>query len=383
MTRGPDTRPSGPGLPVHLALMPVLLAVLGCEVRTGRPDALWLLWLGPALLLFYVYAFRARARLLGRFASREMLPDLVAGVSRPRRRLKAVLVLVAVLALVTSLAQPRWGFVWEEIHREGVDIVVALDVSDSMLVRDAEAGGELSRLERARREIADLLQRLEGDRIALVAFAGSAFLELPLTLDYSAAALFLEAMEPDLIPVKGTAIGEALRVSLEAFDRVVQAGSRKSRAIILITDGEDHLGEAQEAAEAAAEAGVRIFAIGIGRDEGAPIPRESGGFRTDRQGEIVLSRLDEAALQRIALTTGGRYVRSVTGDVDLEQIYAQGIKAQLEDQELGSSRQQRWEERFQWLLVVALLALMFEPLIGERLTRRGPEPGGRDHAPAA
>ena len=365
-----------------ITLAPAFLA-LGCEVRTGQPDALWLLWLGPGLLLFYVYAFRARTRLLGRFASREMLPVLVAGVSRPRRRLKAFLVLVALLALVASLAQPRWGFVWEEVHREGVDIVVALDVSDSMLVRDAEAGGELSRLERAKREIADLLQRLEGDRIALVAFAGEAFLELPLTLDYSAAALFLEAMEPDLIPTKGTAIGDALRVSLEAFDRVASVGSRQSRAVILITDGEDHLGEAQEVAEGAAAAGVRVFAIGIGRDEGAPIPRAGGGFRTDRRGEIILSRLDEAALQRIALTTGGRYVRSVTGDVDLEQIYAQGIKAQLEDQELGSSRRQRWQERFQWLLVIALAALMLEPLIGDRLRRRDGTFGGGDHAAAA
>ncbi len=366
-----------------LALVPVAFLVLGCEVRTGRPDALWLLWLGPGLLLFYVYAFRTRDRLLGRFASREMLAVLVAGVSRPRRRLKAFLMLVALLALVASLAQPRWGFVWEEVHREGVDIVVALDVSDSMLVRDAEAGGELSRLERAKREIADLLQRLEGDRIALVAFAGEAFLELPLTLDYSAAALFLEAMAPDLIPTKGTAIGEALRVSLDAFDRVAAVGSRQSRAVILITDGEDHLGEAQEVAEAAAAAGVRIFAIGIGRDEGAPIPREGGGFRTDRRGEIILSRLDESALQRIALTTGGRYVRSVTGDVDLEQIYAQGIKAQLQDQELGSSRRQRWQERFQWLLVIALVALMLEPLISDRLRRRDVTLEGGDHAAAA
>lgn len=372
--RGGRTKPApscgGRSWRALLALLPVAFLLVGCEVRTGRPDALWLLWLGPGLLLFYIYAFRTRSRLLGRFASPEMLPALVAGVSRPRRRLKAVLVLVALLALVASLSQPRWGFVWEEVHREGVDIVVALDVSDSMLVRDAEAGGELSRLERAKREIADLLGRLEGDRIALVAFAGAAFLELPLTLDYSAAALFLEAMEPDLIPTKGTAIGDALRVSLEAFERVASVGSRQSRAVILITDGEDHLGEAQEVAETAAAAGVRVFAIGIGRDEGAPIPREGGGFRTDRRGEIILSRLDEAALQRIALTTGGRYVRSVTGDVDLEQIYAQGIKAQLEDQELGSSRRQRWQERFQWLLVLALAALMLEPLISDRLRRR-------------
>ncbi len=362
-------KPGGPaGSPLSLLLG--LAALAGCEVRTGQPDALWLFWLAPGLLLFYVHAFRTRDRLLSRFASPQMLPGLLAGLSRPRRRLKAFLVLLAVLALLGSLAQPRWGFTWEEVRREGVDIVIALDVSDSMLVRDAETGGELSRLERAKREIADLLQQLEGDRIALVAFAGTAFLELPLTLDYSAAALFLEAMEPDLIPVKGTAIGEALRVSLGAFERVASVGSRASRAVILITDGEDHLGKAQEVAEEAAQSGVRVFAIGIGRDEGAPIPRDGGGFRTDRRGEIIMSRLDEAVLQRIALTTGGRYVRSVTGDVDLEQIYAQGIKATLEDQELGSSRRQRWEERFQWLLVVALIALMLEPFIGDRQRRR-------------
>ncbi len=160
--------------------------------------------------------------------------------------------------------------------------------------------------------------------------------------------------------------GDAIRTSLEAFE----GGSHPSRAVILITDGEDHSGEALEAAAEAKLAGVRIFTIGIGRDEGAPIPAPGGGFRRDRSGEIVLSRLDEPTLQKIALDTGGKYVRSVTGDVDLEQIYAQGIKATLEDQELGSKRRQRWEERFQWLLAVALLALMLEPLISERQRRR-------------
>jgi Ca-activated chloride channel family protein len=269
------------------------------------------------------------------------------------------------------LAEPRYGFTWEEVKREGVDIVVALDVSDSMLVEDAETGGKLSRLERAKREITDLLRLLEGDRIGLVAFAGTAFVECPLTLDYGAAEIFLDAIDTDLIPVKGTALGPALRTAMEAFE----GASHPSRAIVLITDGEDHTGQALQAATEAKAAGVRIFTIGIGRDEGAPIPAPGGGFRRDRGGEIILSRLDETTLQKIALETGGSYVRSVTGDVDLEKIYAQGIKATMEDQELGSRRRQRWEERFQWVLGLALLALMLEPLISER--KRG---GGRARA---
>ncbi|MGB5514802.1 MAG: VWA domain-containing protein, partial [Thermoanaerobaculia bacterium] len=254
----------------------------------------------------------------------------------------------------------------EEVTREGVDIVVALDVSDSMLVEDAESAGRLSRLERAKREIADLLDLLQGDRIGLVAFAGTAFLECPLTLDYGAAAIFLDTLDTDLIPVKGTDLAEAIRVSLRAFEG---AGST-SQAVVLITDGEDHSGQALRAAQEAKVAGVRVFTIGIGRDEGAPIPAPGGGFRKNRRGEIVLSRLDETTLQKIALETGGRYVRSVTGDVDLEQIYSQGIKAVLEDQELGSKRRQRWEERYQWLVAIALFCLTLEPLIAPR-RRRG------------
>lgn len=349
------------------ALLPLLLLAGGCGgVRVGRAEALWLLWLVPALLAFYVYVFRTRSRLLRRFAPAEMMARLAAGVSRQRRALKAALVLLGLTAALLSLAEIKYGFTWEEVRRRGVDIVVALDVSDSMLVKDAEAGGDLSRLERAKREIVDLLRLLEGDRVGLVAFAGTAFVECPLTLDYSAAEVFLGAIDTELIPLKGTALGEAIRTSLGAFE----GSSQDSRAIILITDGEDHTGQALAAAEEAKAAGVRIFPIGIGRDEGSPIPAPDGGFRRDRQGEIILSKLDEPTLQRIALATGGRYVRSVTGDVDLEQIYSQGIKATLEEQELGSSRRQRWEDRFQWLLGVALLALGVEPLVAER-ARRG------------
>lgn len=350
-----------------LLLVTLALASVGCdEVKVGNREALWLLWLIPGFVAFYAYVFRSKSKLLERFIDPEMLSRLASGVSRPRQLLKGGLVIIGCLGLVLALAELKYGFTWEEVTRRGVDIVVALDVSDSMLVEDVEADGRLSRLERAKREIADLLRRVEGDRIGLVAFAGTAFVECPLTLDYSAAELFLEALDTDLIPVKGTSLGDAIRTSLEAFE----GASTSSQAVILITDGEDHTGEALAAAAEAKLAGVRIFTIGIGRDDGAPIPAPGGGFRRDQRGEMVLSRLDEPTLQRIALETGGSYVRSVTGDVDLEKIYAQGIKTSLEDQELGSKRRQRWEERFQWLLGLALAALMIEPLISDRRWRR-------------
>ncbi len=351
----------------------ILGAVLLCNdalaasqgVRLGEPAFLWFLWLIPALVVFQIWVFRTKTRMLHRFASPELLVRIMSGFSRARQILKTALVLFALAMAILSLSRVQYGFTWEEVQRKGVDLVVALDVSDSMLVEDASSGERLSRLERAKREITDLLGLLDGDRIGLVAFAGAAFIECPLTLDYAAAELFLDDMDTDLIPVKGTAIGQAIEKSMDAFD----GGAADSRAIILITDGEDHSGKALEAAKEAAESGVRIFTIGIGKDEGSPIPAEGGGFRRDKNGEMILSRLDETTLQKMALATGGRYVRSVTGDVDLEKIYNQGVKATLQDQELESSRRQLWKDRFQWLLAISLLALVLEPFVPER-TRR-------------
>ncbi len=343
-------------------LLALCVTMTGCGIRLGRPGLLWLLWGAPLLGLFYVYVFRTRRQLLQQFAHSDLLQRIAGSVNISRQRLKAGLVVVGITLAALSLTEPKYGFQWEEVEREGVDIVIALDVSDSMLVQDAEAEGKLTRLERAKREITDLLALLKGDRISLVAFAGMAFVECPLTLDYAAADLFLSAMDTDIIPVKGTALGEAMRVSLDALE-----GSHEdARAVILITDGEDHSGQALAYAEKAKETGIRIFTIGIGRDEGAPIPDPKGGFRKNRRGEVILSKLDETTLQKIALTTGGRYVRSVTGDMDLEEIYLQGIKATLEDQELGSKRRQHWEHRFQWLVLMALGLLMLEPFISER-----------------
>ncbi len=322
-------------------------------MKIAQPEYFLLFWIVPALIAFYVWAFRRRDILLTRFASHRMLAQLIPPLGRGRQRLRAALLSSAVVMSLFALVRPQWGFHWEEITREGVDIIVAVDVSQSMMATDVTP----NRLERARRELQDLLARLEGDRIGLIAFAGTAFVQCPLTLDYGAFRMFLDYLTPSLIPVPGTSIADAIRLAKQSF---IDQSSR-SRALILITDGEDHEGNPIDAAKDAAEAKIKIFAIGIGAEEGAPIPSPDGsGFIKDDKGQLVMTRLDEQTLKRIALETGGAYVRSTTGDMDLDRIYTEGIKASLKATELRSSRQKRWEERFQWPLGAALVLIVLE-----------------------
>jgi len=221
-----------------------------------------------------------------------------------------------------------------------------------------------NRLERAKRKISDLLNMMDGDRIGLIAFAGTSFVQCPLTLDYSAARIFLSAIDTELIPVQGTAIGNAINTAVKAF----RTQDKKSKALILITDGEDQTGKALSAAKAAKDKGVKIYTIGIGGEMGAPLPNPStaGGFRKNQQGEVILSKLDETTLQKIALATGGSYVRSVTGDIDLKTIYRDQIKKHIEKRELKSERRKIWQERFQWFIFAALLCLTIEACLAEK-----------------
>ena len=229
--------------------------------------------------------------------------------------------------------------------------VVAVDCSRSMLAADVEP----DRLGRAKREVLDLLRRLEGDRIGLVAFAGTAFLQCPLTLDYAGIHLFLKALEPDYLPLGGTALAAAIRTGLASFD----PESAADKALILFTDGGATSGEAEQAAEEAREQGVQLYIVGVGTPEGAPIPAKGGGFVKDSAGSIVLARLGEEALQRLAVRTGGVYVRSVAGDQDLDAVYGR-IRSELEVKTLESRKVKVWEERYQWPLALAALALAVE-----------------------
>ena len=330
-------------------------------MQFGNPNSFWLLAITLALAVFFVWSFRARRRALERFAAQPLAAKLTASVRPVARRWKAVLIVAATLFTAVALAQPRWGFEWREVKRRGVDIFVLLDVSKSMLTEDVRP----NRLTQAKYAVQDLLGKLRGDRIGLIAFAGTAFVQCPLTVDYEAFRLTLKDVDPRIIPRGGTAIAAAIRTALKGFE----AGEGRDRAIVLITDGEVTEGDALAAAEDAGKAGVRIYAIGVGTTEGELIPvREDSkpmDFLKDREGQVVKSRLDEETLKRIALKTGGIYVRSVAGDFGIDTIYDKGI-AQLQREEFEARLQKRYFERFQWPLGIAFALLAIEAFVSDR-----------------
>jgi Ca-activated chloride channel family protein len=330
-------------------------------VQFGSPHSFWVLALVPALVVFLVWAFRARRRALERFVSPSLVQRLTGTVRPGARRWKAALTVAAVTFAAVALAQPRWGFEWREVKHKGVDIFVLLDVSKSMLTEDVRP----NRLTQAKYGVQDLLDKLRGDRIGLIAFAGTAFVQCPLTIDYEAFRLTLKDADPRIIPRGGTAIGVALRTALKGFE----AGEGRDRAIVLITDGEETEGDALAAADEAAKAGVKIYAIGVGTAEGELIPvREEGKpleFLKDREGQVVKSRLDEELLKQLALRTGGVYVRSAAGDFGMDAVYDKGI-AQLQRKEYETRLQKRYFERFQWPLGLALALLVVETFVTDR-----------------
>lgn len=327
-------------------------------MRFGEPLYFYLIILIPLLIGFMIWAEKKRKALSAQFVGASLLPRLVNSTMWKQRHRKTKLLIWGLLFLMIALAQPRWGFQWEDLKQRGVDIIVALDVSNSMRATDIKP----SRLDRAKHKVADLLRMLKGDRVGLIAFAGTSFLHCPLTLDYQAAEMFLGALDTDLIPLQGTAIGHAIETSIQAFSTT----KRKSKAILLITDGEDHEGTVLKAIQRAQKEGVKIFVIGIGQQEGAPVPDSSGGFKRNREGEIILSKINEPLLEKIAIESGGAYVRSVLGNADLQTIYLKQIQQSMEKKELKSSRRKRWTERFQWLVFAGLLCLAGECWVREK-----------------
>ncbi|MCM8776255.1 MAG: VWA domain-containing protein [Candidatus Omnitrophica bacterium] len=330
-------------------------------MRFGALNYLGLLGLIPVLIGFYIWAARSKQKAMAKFANHELWGQLIRSVSLPKQRLKPVLIITGILFLVLALIQPKWGYHWEEVKRKGLDIVIALDVSKSMLAEDIKP----NRLEAAKREIKSLIHILKGDRIAIVGFAGDAFLHCPLTLDYGTAKLFVDHLDIDSVPLGGTDIGGAIRTAIKAFE----GHEKKHRVLILITDGEDHREKVMEAVEAAKKQGIVIFPIGIGKKEGAPIPlvddQGRKSFVKDREGKVVLSRLDPVLLQKIALMTGGKKGSIGTGSFPLEEIYQTEV-SRMERKEMEASRQQRFEHRFQWPLFLGLLCFVLEAVLDER-----------------
>jgi Ca-activated chloride channel family protein len=326
----------------------------------ARSELLWLLVLTPLLALFFRAAFRWRRAALERFAEARLLQAVAPDRDERRLRARAAMIVAAFALIAVAVAGPKWGFRWEEIRREGIDILIALDTSRSMLTPDVKP----NRIERAKLAILDLVGQLQGDRVGLIAFAGSAFVQCPLTLDYAAFSESLRAIDVGIIPKGGTALAEAVKAGVEAFE----GRQGKHAALVLMTDGEDHEGGVDEAAKVALDAGIKVYTVGIGTPGGELITVEENGqtsYLKDRRGQVVKSRLDEETLRKIATTTGGAYLYAQGPDLGLDKLYQDHIST-MEKRELKTAMERRYEERFQWPLLLAFVLLALEPLVGER-----------------
>jgi len=333
-------------------------------IRFAQPDFLWVLLLVPLSGLFFWLVHVLRRRALERFASATILERLAEDASRAKRALKATLVMAAIALLAVALANPQVGTRLEEVKQEGVDLFIALDVSMSMKAEDIKP----NRLEKAKFEIRSLINRLSGDRIGLIVFAGDAFTQFPLTTDYNAAYLFLDVVDVDAVPVQGTSLASAIERAMESFDEE----EKTTRVLVLITDGESTEGDAFDMAREAAEQGILVYAIGMGSPAGAPIPLYSGSgrqtdFKRDKMGKVVLSKLDEVSLEQIASIGNGKYYRSSATQNELDEIY-EDINA-LQKREFGVKRFTDYEDRFQYFLGLAIVLLVLEAVISERRGR--------------
>lgn len=326
--------------------------------RFANGELLYLLIAVPVLAAVYALAAGRRKRLVARFGNPELVRSLMPDFSRGRIRLKAALFITAFALLALAAARPQFGSKLREEKSRGVEMMLAVDVSNSMLAEDFEP----NRLERTKHAIGRLFDGLQQERVGLVVFAGEPKVQLPITSDYRMAQAFAKRISPSLVGEQGTAIGKALQQAMLAFS----SRSEKSRVIVLITDGENHEDDALEAARMAKEQGIRIYTIGIGTPEGAPI-RIGGDFVKDERGEMVVSKLDERTLEQIASITDGAYVRATKQSIGLDEI----VKSinDMEKSDLSTVRFEEYNEQYQYLVAAALLLLLLETSV---LSRRNP-----------
>lgn len=315
----------------------------------------WLVWAIPFLLLLLIYVERKRSRLLTQLFQ-DSLQQRLPKYARLGRPLQFVFFILALFAMLLALMKPFDGVETIQIDRQGVDIYVLADVSPSMLAQDIKP----SRMERVRYEILDLLKMLKGDRVGLIAFSGEAFVMVPLTGDYETFQIFLNELHPDLFPKPGTDIKGAIETAVESFQKSGSPASAK--AIILMTDGEDSIGLDEKTLAAIQKLNVKVFVMGVGSLEGAPVPNHNGGYKSQSDGNLVMSKLNEESLQKLALVTGGGYVRSTALAQDLNEIYNLGIKSILENQQLAKEEKKLPNYQFQIFLILATLFFMFEVL---------------------
>lgn len=343
-------------------------------IEWGSPQNFIWLWSLPVILVVFRLASARKKAQIKRFGDPELVEKLILSFDGRKRLAKRVLVLLAAAAIVLALCQPHFRTKEIEVERKGVNVIIAVDVSRSMLAKDVAP----NRLEKAKLELSTLIDRLKQDRIGIVAFAGEAFIQCPLTLDKNAVKIFLTTINPDLIPTPGTAVGAAIRVAVQAFDDK----DKDNKAVILLTDGEDHESDPLGAAKKAKAAGIRVFTIGLGTQDGSTVPGASAseGFKKDRDGKVVLSKLDETLLKRIAQETGGSYYRSTRGELEIDRLV--GEIRTLAQKGFSKDKIIEYDENYQYFLVISLILLCLEMLLSER-RRPSSGPGGQPQATAA
>lgn len=320
---------------------------------------LFLLLLVPVFLIGYAVVLKLRQRRLKKFGDETLVKELMPSYSKAKGWVRMVLFSLAFAFFSIGMARPQLGAKLKEHEAKGAEIMICLDVSNSMLAEDYSP----NRLERAKLAISRIVDRLQGDRIGLIVFAGSSFVQLPITTDYVSAKMFLDNIDTESVPVQGTAIGDAILTAAKGFS----AQSEKSRAIIVITDGENHEDDPVDAAKEAADMGIKVYTIGVGSLQGQPIMKD-GELMKDREGNIVVTRLDENTLEEIAQAGGGAYVHAGNEEFGLNPII-DDIR-QMEDEQFNSVVFEEYDEQYMYFFAAALALLVIEMLIGEKRIRR-------------
>jgi Ca-activated chloride channel family protein len=331
--------------------------------RFANPDYLYLLLLLPLLVFLFIINEIRKRRARKRLGDIKLVSSLMPELSDSRSVVKFIILLFAVLSGVIMLARPQFGSKLEDVKRQGVEVIIALDVSNSMLAEDIQP----DRLTRAKQAISRLVDNLDNDKIGLIVFAGDAYTQIPITTDYVSAKMFLSTISPQMVPKQGTAIGAAIVLGMKSFS----PGSDKSKAMIIITDGENHEDDPVREADEAAKAGIVIHTIGIGSTEGVPVPVEVNGHKEylkDADGNTVISKLDEDILRKIAMATNGTYVRASSSNLGLSQVYSDIKK--MKKQELESTQYTEYNDQFQIFAAITLLLIVAEYILMDRKNRR-------------
>ena len=331
--------------------------------RFANPDYFYLLLLPPVMLaLFIINRFRVR-RSIRKIGDKKLVNDLLPEYSTSRPIIKFILMTLVMIFGVIMLARPQFGSKIEDVKKQGVEVVIALDISNSMLAQDLQP----DRLTRAKQAISRLVDNLENDRIGLIVFAGGAYTQIPVTTDYVSAKMFLSAITPAMAPRQGTSVGAAIELGIRSFT----PGDDKSKAMIIITDGENHDDDPVAAAREAAKAGIAIHVVGIGTDRGAPIPVIVNGrrdFLKDADGNTVITRLNEEILTQIAIETNGSYVSASNSNIGLDEIFREIKK--MDKQEFEGAVYTEYNDQFQIFAAIALLLLIVEFIVMDRKNRK-------------